>query len=384
MMNDIDQSNPLNSHSKDDNLADFDNNYEIASQSRLMWWKFRQHRLAVGASIVLILMYCVSLSAEFFAPYPAGQRFADFVNSSPSVIYFVDGQGQFFFPPIIYERTNELDMETFKQVIVEDTTKAHQIRFFVEGSSYKLFGFIPTNIHFFGVDEPGILFLSGSDELGRDVFSRVLVGLRTSLFIGLGGVILSFVIGCTLGAISGYYGGIVDNFIQRLIEFLMAIPTLPLWMALSAAVPSTWSPLAIYFSISLVLSIVGWTSLARVVRGKILSLREEDYILAARLSGVKERQVILQHLLPGVFSYLIINLTLAIPSMILGETALSFLGLGIRPPAISLGALLQNAQNVQSVILYPWLLIPGMFVIAIVLAFNFVGDGLRDAADPYQ
>jgi peptide/nickel transport system permease protein len=241
-----------------------------------------------------------------------------------------------------------------------------------------------TDIHFFGVSSPGVYFIFGTDSLGRDVFSRMLLGARTSLFVGLLGLAFGFALGLILGGVSGYYGGAVDTFIQRVIEFLQSLPTLPLWMALAALVPPHWTPIQVYFGISLVLATVGWTSLARVVRGKLISLREEDYVMAAKLSGLSEWAIITRHLLPGFTSYLIVHLTLAIPNMILGETALSFLGLGIQPPAVSLGTLLQDAQNVQSVTLSPWLLIPGGMIMLIVLAFNFLGDGLRDATDPYK
>ena len=258
------------------------------------------------------------------------------------------------------------------------------IRFFVRGAEYRLLGVFATAIHFMGVDAPGTLFLFGTDDLGRDMFSRTLYGARISLTIGLVGVLASFVFGCLLGGISGYFGGAADMLIQRIIEFFGSIPTLPLWMALAAAVPAAWPPVRIYFMITVILSIFGWTGLARVVRGKMLQLREEDYVLSAKISNVGEMRIIGAHLLPGFMSYLIVHLTLAVPYMILGETALSFIGVGLRPPAVSWGVLLQQAQNIRTVALNPWLLIPAMFVVITVLCYNFLGDGLRDAADPYK
>ncbi|MBZ0302397.1 MAG: ABC transporter permease, partial [Anaerolineae bacterium] len=301
----------------------------------------------------------------------------------PTAIHFVDENGAFQ-RPFVYRVANELNMDTFQREYVEETDEKYFLRFFTKGETYQLLGFIETDIHFYGVDEPGVFFLSGTDSLGRDLFSRLLLGARTSLFVGLLGLAFGFVLGLFFGGISGYYGGGLDTLIQRIIEFLQSLPTLPLWMALAALVPAEWTPIQVYFGISLVLATVGWTGLARVVRGKLISLREEDYVMAAKLSGVRERAIITRHLLPGFASYLIVNITLAIPGMILGETSLSFLGLGIRPPAVSLGTLLQDAQNVQTVTLNPWLLIPGGLVIVIVIAFNFLGDGLRDAADPYK
>ncbi|MAS37402.1 MAG: peptide ABC transporter permease [Anaerolineaceae bacterium] len=358
--------------------------YEILSQRQLIWRKFRRHYVAVFCLYLLIVLYTIAIFAEFFAPYGAFQRHAGHLFAPPTPIRFVEEDGTVHLRPFVYGVSNELNTKTFQREYVEDTSEMYFIKFFAPGEPYKLLGFIDTDIHFVGVDEPGVYFPSGTDALGRDLFSRMLLGARTSLFVGLLGLALGFVLGLFFGGISGYYGGSVDTLIQRLIEFLQSLPTLPLWMALAALVPATWSPVQVYFGISLVLATVGWTGLARVVRGKLISLREEDYVLAAKLSGVGEAAIITRHLLPGFTSYLIVNLTLAIPGMILGETALSFLGLGIRPPAVSLGTLLQDAQNVQTVTLNPWLLIPGGLVMIIVIAFNFLGDGLRDAADPYK
>lgn len=360
------------------------NNYEILSQRQLIWRKFKRHKVALFSLYALLLLYFIVLFAEFFAPYDAFQRHSSHLLSPPTTIRFVDAEGNFSLRPFVYKMTNELDRQTFQRTYVEDTSEKFYVQLFVEGTSYKLLGFIDTNIRFIGVQEPGKLLIFGTDSLGRDIFSRMLLGARTSLFVGLLGLAISFILGLAFGGISGYYGGTVDLFIQRVTEFFQSLPTLPLWMALAALVPPDWSSIQVYFGISSVLAIIGWTGLARIVRGKLISLREEDYVMAAHLSGVSEPAIITRHLLPGFTSYLIVFLTLAIPQMILGETALSYLGLGIRAPAVSLGTLLQDAQNVQAITLSPWLLIPGGLVIFIVIAFNFLGDGLRDAADPYR
>ena len=368
----------------DDKRAEDTLHYEILSQRQLIWRKFKRHRVAFYCMIFLLLLYALAVFAEFFAPYGPFKRYTSYLYAPPTPIHFVDENGVFSFRPFVYKISSELDLETFQRAYVEDTSEKFYINFFVKGESYRLLDIFETDIHLFGVDEPGVYFPSGTDGLGRDLFSRMLLGARTSLFVGLLGLAIGFVLGLFFGGLSGYYGGSVDMLIQRLIEFLQSLPTLPLWMALAALVPPEWSPIQVYFGISLVLATVGWTGLARVVRGKLISLREEDYVLAAKLSGLSEGAIIRRHLLPGFLSYLIVHLTLAIPHMILGETALSFLGLGIQPPAVSLGTLLQDSQNVQTVTINPWLLLPGALVVLIVIAFNFLGDGLRDAADPYK
>jgi peptide/nickel transport system permease protein len=258
------------------------------------------------------------------------------------------------------------------------------VKFFAQGDPYKLLGFIPMSTHLFLAESPGRIFLLGTDQLGQDLFSRILHAAQISLSIGLVGIAFSFVLGCLIGGISGYYGGTVDMVIQRIIEFLISIPTLPLWMGLSAALPRNWSQIKVYFAITVILALAGWTGLARVVRGKILSTRNETFVKAAELAGASQARILLKHLLPSFTSYLIVNVTMSIPYMILGETALSFLGLGLRPPVVSWGVLLNAAQNVRTVAQYPWMLSPVIFVVLTVLAFNFLGDGLRDAADPYK
>ncbi len=356
--------------------------FYIASQWQLMWRKFKKHKLAILGGSVLVILYFVSIFCEFFSPYEVDNIDRKYVNCPPQKVHFFDEKGFHFFP-FVYGLERETDPETWEAIYTEDKTKKHSIQLFVRGDNYKLWNLFRGNIHFFGVEE-GTMFLLGTDRLGRDLFSRILYAGRISLSIGLVGVALSFVLGCILGGISGYYGGIADMIIQRVIDFLICIPTIPLWMTLAAALPPYWSAIKIYFGITVVLSVVGWTGLARVVRGKLLELREEDFVMAAKFSGANEARIITRHLLPSFLSYLIVSVTLSVPGMILGETALSFLGLGIQPPAVSWGTLLKDAQSLQSVISHPWLLVPGLFVVITVLSFNFLGDGMRDAADPYK
>ncbi len=346
-----------------------------------MWRKFRKHRVASMAVLVLGLLYFLGIFCEFIAPYG---KLTDFplVLSPPSRIHFFDEEG-FHFRPFIYGSKAKRDPVTFRKIFVVDKTKRYPIYFFVQGETYKFWNLFKTNRHLFGTrGEP--IFLCGTDKLGRCLFSRILYGSRISLSIGLVGVFLSFMLGIILGGISGYFGGVVDNIVMRTVDLLISLPALPLWMALSAAVPRDWPVIKTYFAITIILSILGWCGLARIVRGKLITLREEDFAMAAKIAGATDKRIITKHLLPSFLSYLIVSLTLAIPSMILGETALSFLGLGIQPPAVSWGTLLQEAQHVRVVAYSTWLLIPALFVITTVLVFNFVGDGLRDAADPYK
>ena len=356
--------------------------YYLASQWSLMWQKFRRHHMALAGGAVLCLFYLLALFCEFVTPYGIAERFQGLQNHPPSRIHFLhDGR---LVRPYVYQTEAELNLETFESTFTELTDVRYPIRLFTPGVEYKVFGLIPTNIHLFGVERPAGIFLFGTESLGRDMFSRTICAARISLSIGLVGVFLSFAIGLTLGGISGFFGGGIDTFIQRVIEFIISIPTIPLWMALAAALPREWSVLQVYFGIVIILSLVRWGSLARVVRGKLLELREHDFTMAARIAGMREGTIIARHMLPSFASYLIVHLTLAVPEIVLAETALSFLGLGLRAPAVSWGVLLQRAQNVRSVVVYPWLMIPGLFVIATVMAFNFLGDGLRDAADPYK
>jgi peptide/nickel transport system permease protein len=357
--------------------------FYMASQWQLMFRKFKKHKLAIIGGIILCLLYIIAIFCEFFAVQDIEKRNTDYIYVPPQKIHFFDENEGFSFRPFVYGLKMETDPETWRKLYVEDTSKKYPIYFFTEGDSYKLWGIFENNVHFIGT-KGGPLFLFGTDQSGRDLFSRTMYGIRISMTIGLVGVAFTFVLGCILGGISGYYGGTIDTIIQRIIEFLMSMPSIPLWMALAAAFPKEWSATQVYFAITIILSLIGWCGLARVVRGKFLESREEEYVLAAKLSGASDWSIIQKHLLPGFMSYLIVNITLAIPGMILGETSLSFLGIGLRPPVVSLGVLLKDAQNINTLALNPWLLIPGIFIILIIVAFNFVGDGLRDAADPYK
>jgi peptide/nickel transport system permease protein len=355
----------------------------VATQWQLMWWRYRKHRLAMVGAIMLILFYGIVLAADFLAYADPEATEAELSLVPPQSIHWFDN-GKF--RPYVYGFTGTRDPKTFKRVYTLDLNVKIPVRFFTEGFKYKWLGFVPSNMHLIGtegVPAGGTLFLWGTDVQGRDVWSRLMYATRTSLVIGMVSVALSLILGIVLGGISGYYGGILDTIIQRVIEILRSIPTIPLWMGLTAALPSTWSVHQVYFAITLIISLLGWTGLARVVRGRFLSLREEDFVMAARLSGCTRMRIILRHMVPSFWSHIIASTTLAIPAMIISETALSFLGLGLRPPAISWGVLLQDAQNIQAIAISPWLLLPAIPVIFAVLSFNFVGDGLRDAADPY-
>jgi peptide/nickel transport system permease protein len=354
-----------------------------ASQWQLMRRKFGKHRLAVWAGRIIIAFYALAFFCEFAAPYRLDDTHLDYIYAPPQRLHLISDEGLHLWP-FVYGLESARHPESLRLLYSEDRQRMYPLQLFARGSSYHLWGLFETDIHLLGVEEGGTLFLLGTDSLGRDLLTRIAYGARISLTVGLIGVALSFVLGLLVGAISGYYGGWVDNLIQRFIEILRSFPSIPLWMALSAALPSSWSPLQVYFGITLVLSFLGWTGLARVVRGKILALREEDYATAALLSGASKWRVMVRHLLPGFTSHIIVSLTLTLPNMILGETSLSFLGLGLRPPITSWGVLLKEAQNVQAVSMQPWLLTPAVFVVIAVLAFNFVGDGLRDAADPYS
>ncbi|MDX9799473.1 MAG: ABC transporter permease [Bacteroidales bacterium] len=349
------------------------------SQWRMMWRKFVKNRIAVLGGIVVLLFYLIALFADFIAPYTLQQRMDQYSFLPPQKIhFFYEGKLQ----PFVYSLEGTRDPETLMKVYIPDHEKQIPVRFFVQGESYKLMGLFPASIHLFGTEE-GIVSVMGTDGQGRDMFSRIIIGSQISLTIGLAGVALSLLIGAFLGVYSGYFGGWIDNLIQRMIEIIRSFPPIPLWMALTAALPSHWPPLKVYFAITVILSLIGWTWLARQLRGKVLALREEDFVLAARLSGASNWWIITKHLIPATMSHIIVISTLSMPSMILAESSLSFLGLGLRPPLTSWGVLLQQAQNIQVLLLYPWLMMPGFFVAISILAFNFLGDGLRDAADPY-
>ncbi len=361
----------------------------VASQWKLIWWKFREHKLALVSTVIIILMYLVAIFAEPLAPYRTDTTQSRFTYGPPMPIHIFDN-GKLV-RPYVYDLKQEIDPEALRRVFTKNEEVKIPLGLFVRGESYKLWGLWETNWHVFGplnqVTADGeiqnVVRLIGADSMGRDVLSRMIYGTRISLSIGLVGVAISFMLGTLFGGISGYYGGAIDDLIQRVIEFLRSLPTIPLWMGLAAAIPHNWPSLRIYFSITVLLSLIGWTGLARVVRGRFLALRAEDFVVCARLDGASELRVIIRHMVPSFASHMIASITLSIPGMIMSETALSFLGLGLQPPLVSWGVLLQDAQNIRAVATAPWLLIPALFVIITVLALNFMGDGLRDAADPY-
>jgi peptide/nickel transport system permease protein len=356
--------------------------YAQASQRQLMWWEFRKHRIALYCGIFLLIMYGTVFISEFLAPYNQHARNTDFIYAPPQAVHlFHEGE---FIGPFVYGRTQTLDMDTLQRKYTDDPNDVQKIRFLCRGDDYMFWGLVPGNLHLVCPAPGGQMFLLGTDRLGRDVLSRIIYGARISLTIGILGVAMSFVLGIIIGGLAGYHGGWFDMITQRAIEVLQSIPSLPLWMALAAIIPVTWSPILVYIGITVILGLLDWTGLARAVRSKLLALREEDYVLAARLMGAGSGRIIGRHLIPGFMSHLIASATLTIPTMILGETALSFLGIGLRPPISSWGILLTETRSVNIIALYPWLIYPVVPVILVILAFNFLGDGLRDAADPYK
>jgi peptide/nickel transport system permease protein len=372
----VDEEAPLATSTAEERIS-------VATQWQLMWWRFKKHRLAMASTVVVLLFYLVVIFADFLAySNPLASEAQRSLLPPQRIHWFDEGR----FSPHVFGLTGMRDPNTFKRVYTPDPSKKIPVRFFVRGFEYRPFGLFPMNFHLIGVEgstPEESLFLLGTDEQGRDLWSRLMFGTQTSLIIGLVGVSLSLLLGVFLGGISGLYGGILDTVIQRVIEILRSIPTIPLWMGLAAALPNDWSVTQVYFAITIIISLVGWTELARVVRGRFLSLRQEDFVMAAELSGCGQMRIIFTHLVPSFLSHIIAATTLAVPAMIISETSLSFLGLGLRPPAISWGVLLQQAQNIQALAISPWLLIPSIPVTIVILAFNFMGDGLRDAADPY-
>ena len=356
----------------------------VATQRQLIWWRFRRHRLALASAVIVGLFYLVALFADVLAYAPPFETEAARSYIPPQPIHWFAADGSF--RPQVYALKGRRDPRTFKLTYAPDPNEPRDLIVFAHGYPYSFLGLFPTDIHLLGVADGragNAIVLLGTDQLGRDVFSRLMLATRTSLTIGLVGVALSLVLGVLLGGISGLQGGWVDTVIQRVIEILRSVPTIPLWMGLAAAVPTSWSPQRVYFAITVIISLIGWTELARVVRGRFLALREEDFITAAELAGASRLRIVFRHMVPSFLSHIIAAISLALPAMIISETTLSFLGLGLRPPAISWGVMLQDAQNLQTLGLAPWLLFAAVPVIVVILAFNFLGDGLRDAADPY-
>jgi len=360
-----------------------DDGLATAGQLRLTWLRFKRHKLAFVSLFIVMMFYMVAIFADFLAindPHAIDARRG---YLPPQAVQLFDGNG---FNPHVSGMIGKRDLKTFKQVFVPDPKKQLPVTLFAHGYAYGLFGLFETDIHLLGLatsDPLDGIYLLGTDALGRDLFSRIIVATRISLSIGLASVSLSLVLGILLGGVSGLYGGVVDLLLQRVIEIIRSIPTIPLWMGIAAALPNTWSVVQVYFAITVIISLIGWTELARVVRGRFLALREEDFVIAAELIGASQLRIMLRHMLPSFTSHVIAAVSLALPAMIISETSLSFLGLGLRPPAISWGILLQDAQNVQVLAGAPWLLLAAVPVVTVILAFNFLGDGLRDAADPY-
>lgn len=349
------------------------------SQWQLMWRKFVRNRAALAGGIIIVSFYLIALFGNFVAPYTLTTRFRDRLYMEPQRIHLFD-EGRL--SPFVYRSSTSLNMDTFEQITVTDYDQKDKIKLFIKGEPYTLLGFIESDRHLFGVED-SVINILGTEAQGRDMLTRIVKGSQVSLTIGLVGVILSLTLGTLLGVISGFYGGGVDNLIQRLIELVRAFPAIPLWMALSAAIPPTWPPMRVYFGVTIILSLIGWTWLARQLRGLVLSLRGQDYVMASKLMGAKDRRLIFRHMIPATTGQIIVVATLSMPTMILAETALSFLGLGLQPPITSWGVLLKEIQNLQSIALYPWVFSTVIFIVITVLAFNFMGDGLRDAADPY-
>jgi peptide/nickel transport system permease protein len=355
----------------------------VLTVRQLMWIRLKRNKLALIGGATLIVLYLCALFAPFVSPYGVRTTHEQHPAAPPTLIHICTEEGQFTWP-FVYGMVKAVDPETFQKTYTADKSQVYPIKLLAEGEPYKLFGLIPSNRHLFLVDDPGRIFVFGTDRQGRDLFSRIQFGAQVSLTIGLVGVGLSLIIGAVVGVISGYYGGTFDNITQRIIEILTSFPQIPVWLALAAAVPANWSSIRVYFAISIILAFLSWGGLARQIRGMVLALREEDYVKAARYSNASNKRIILRHLLPNTASHLLVIATTAIPAMILAETALSFLGLGIRPPMTSWGILLNDAQHIRVFLSQQWMMIPIFFVMITIIAYNFLGDGLRDAADPFS
>jgi peptide/nickel transport system permease protein len=357
--------------------------YTILTPRQLIWRKFLKHRIGVVATCVLIILYITIIFAEFFAPYDKTTSNMDYLSAPPCRVRLIDSEGRLHVRPFVFRRTGARDPKTLRFVYTEDEGKKDFIRLFVHGDEYELLGLFNADLHFFGVEE-GTLFLFGTDERGRDLLSRIIYGGRISLSIGIVGVAILVFLGSLIGTISGYYGGWIDNVLQRLIEILRTIPQIALWMALAAALPPTLPSTYVYLGIVIILGLIGWTGFAREVRGKVLAIRENDFVHAAEVAGASAGRIFFKHLIPNISSHIIVTATLSIPVMIIGESSLSFLGLGIKPPMTSWGLLLNQVREVQVLKHFPWLLLPALFIVVSVLCFNFMGDALRDVIDPYS
>lgn len=364
-------------------LAPAGNDEENESYAQLVWRRFRRSPISIVGALMVFMLIFLAVFADFFCPTPLSELELRAAFTPPQKIHFIDSEGHFHLRPFVYNYTYTIDPRTFKVQWEEDKSKAYEIKFFVEGSEYKILGLIPCNLHLYGVEEGGTIYLLGTDKLGRDLWGKACEAGRISLSMSLFGTVISVVLGALLGIASGYYGGWVDNVLQRFTEFVAAFPSLPLWMALAAIVPKTADSFTIFVAMSCIFAMLSWTTLAREVRGKVLSLRETDFILAAREMGASDARIIFRHLLPNTLSHIIVILTLTIPGVILAESFLSFLGIGITEPLISWGLMMRNTQDIQTLGQNPWILAPIAFIVTAVLGFNFLGDGLRDAADPY-
>ena len=354
------------------------------SYTALVWRKFRKSKIAITGGLMIIMLIFMAIFADFLSPSDPVTPNMQFAYTRPQGLYFIGSDGTFHLRPFTFTQKQELDPTTFLPNWVPDLSKPYPIKFFVQGYPYKLFGLIPSRLHLYGVDEGATFFLLGTDKFGRDLMGRIAMGGRVSLSLSIVATLIIIAVGATIGIISGYYGGWVDNVIQRFIEFLQSFPALPLWMALAAVIPITWDQTLIFITMSAIFALLGWTDLARQIRGKVLALRETDFIMAAKEMGASDRRVIFRHLFPNCLSHIIVVLTLTIPAIILSESFLSFLGIGIQEPLLSWGTMMREAQSLQTLGSNPWLMWPAMFIVVAVVGFNFLGDGLRDAVDPYS